>query len=86
MFIVRNFLLFRTRALAQLDYHYDVSSKLWNSLKLMAAIRPGFLRAGQMAAWFFLCVKTSGMGQPVVPVSFLGGTTGTPKDSVSLHF
>jgi hypothetical protein len=54
MFIVRNFLLFQTRALAQLDYSYVVSSKLRNRLKLMAAMRPGFLRAGRMAAWLFL--------------------------------
>jgi hypothetical protein len=84
MFIVRNFLLFQTRALAQLDYSYVVSSKLRNRLKLMAAMRPGFLRAGRWQPGYF-CLKTSGMEQPAVSVSFLGGTAGTPKDFVNLQ-
>jgi hypothetical protein len=59
MCLVRNFLLFQTRALAQLDYSNVVGNKLSNKLKLMAAMRCGFLRAGRHTGYF--CLKTSGM-------------------------
>jgi hypothetical protein len=54
-----------------------------NSFRLMAAIRPGFLRAGQMAARFF---ETSYIGSQLSRFPFLGGTVGIPNDIVSLHF
>jgi hypothetical protein len=76
MLIVRNFLLFQTRALAQLDYSNVVGNKVKNKLNLMAAMHPGFLRAGRQPGIF--CLKTSGMVWPAVSVSSPGGTTGTP--------
>jgi hypothetical protein len=79
MLIVRNFsLLLQIRALAQVDYSNVVSSEVNNRLNLMAAMRPGFLRAGRQPG--ILCLKTSGMEWPAVSVSSPGGTAGTPTE------
>jgi len=60
---------------------YSLTSKLMISRRLCNPARPGFLRAGrgrEILSYFENRV-TFGRGCPVVPVSYVGGTTGIPS-------
>ena len=63
---------------------YSLVRKLMILSCIFKPARPGFLRAGRgrEKLSYFETRLTFGMGRPVVPVSYVGGTTGIPSSSV----
>jgi hypothetical protein len=67
---------------------YSLIRKLMLFRCLCYTARPGFLRAGRgrEKLGYFENRVTFGRGCPVVPVSYVGGTTGIPSSFSILYF